>query len=49
MTSASCLAMGIHMDNQDLDDNVVAANESCEIGGIQKNVIGFGAIVLVSL
>ena len=48
MTSTSCLAMGIHTDNQDLDDNLVA-NESCEIGSVQKNVIGLGAIVLMSL
>ena len=40
--------MGIHMDNQDLDDNMVA-NESCETDSIQKNMIELGAIVLMPL
>ena len=48
MTLASCLAMGIHLDNQDLGDNVVA-NESRETGSIQRNVIELGAVVFMPL
>lgn len=36
------------MDNQDLDDNLVA-NESCEIGSMPKNVFELDATVLMPL
>ena len=45
MMSTSCLAVGIHMDNQDPDDNGVV-KESCEIDSPQKNMIGLGVVIL---
>ncbi|XP_074708877.1 olfactory receptor 14A16-like [Strix uralensis] len=45
MMLTSCLAVGIHMDNQDPDDNGVV-KESCEIDSPQKNMIGLGVVIL---